>query len=105
MAMKIVKLSPRADREVKNHSQYYESRRHGYGTVFRQALRKCLRLIAQHPNLGTKVDEVFRRRRVLSFPFIIYYCEYDSYVWISTIFHSSRDQESWGNVLDELPSA
>lgn len=80
---------------------WYETEQEGLGERFANAVRARLQNILERPKQGTKTRKGFREVKVdRTFPFLIifrYYPE-EEMIYVSSIFHTSRDPDEKYNL-------
>jgi toxin ParE1/3/4 len=78
------------------HNPYYEDQKEGLGLDFAADVEQAVDRIQQNPNLGSvyKISGI-RRYVIQRFPFLIFYAEFDSLIWIIAIAHAKRKPDYW----------
>jgi toxin ParE1/3/4 len=75
---------------------YYEERKVGLGLDFLAEVEQTLGKIQQNPNLGAAYKVAGLRRYVIQrFPFLIFYKEFEEFIWIVAIAHGKRRPDYW----------
>jgi toxin ParE1/3/4 len=66
------------------------------GLVFLAKVEQVLGKIQQTPNLGAvyKVTGL-RRYTIQQFPFLIFYAEFEEFIWVVAIAHGKRRPDYW----------
>jgi plasmid stabilization system protein ParE len=95
--VKRVVLSREAEQELTEDAAVYEDQRVGRGKRFAIAVRAALRMIAKHPKAATPYREVYRRKVVSRFPYVVFYREYDDRIWVAAIYNTRREPDGWLN--------
>lgn len=94
--MKPVVLHSQAIEELDSAISYYEIQKAGLGLEFLSEMEQAISRIQQHPNLGTAYKISGLRRYVIQrFPFLIFYAERETFIWIVAIAHSKRRPDYW----------
>lgn len=93
--MKVIVLSQWAEQELAEDMATYEDQRIGRGKRFARAVRATLRAIAKHPKAATIYREVYRRKVVSKFLYVIFYREYDDRIWVAAINNAKREPDGW----------
>ncbi len=86
-----------AARELERAVAWYEDRRAGLGATFRRRVDATLDRIAQDPLLFAEAEDGIREARVHRYPYCIYFRIETDQIVILSVFHTSRDPESWKN--------
>ena len=95
--MKPVVLSRLAEEELAADKAAYDEQRVGRGKRFALAVRSALKMIAKHPKAATPYRELYRRKVVAKFPYLIFYREYEDRIWVAAIYHAKREPDAWLN--------
>jgi toxin ParE1/3/4 len=66
------------------------------GLDFLSEVEKAVMKIQQNPNLGTpyKIQGI-RRYTIQSFPYLIFYTEFEEVIWVIAIAHGKRKPNYW----------
>lgn len=70
---------------------WYEERREGLGQEFMRDLETTLKAACDQPDRGQPVFGDFRRARLKTFPYAIYYVVQEQVLHVATIHHLHRD--------------
>jgi len=71
-----VSFHPLAERELNDAARYYDIESPGLGSAFLDAVQQTYLSILDHPQSGTVVVGVVRRRLIRRFPYaLLYSCE------------------------------
>jgi toxin ParE1/3/4 len=82
--------------EIDEAMAYYEQQRRGLGLEFRAEVDEALAWIQQDPNIGTPFKRSRFRFFVLRrFPYVIYYAEEPTFVWVVAVAHARRRLGYW----------
>lgn len=90
-----VRYRAEARDDIKNIRDSYESLSKGLGASFRLAVRECLDLVRNHPELFELVDEDIRRALLTKFPYAVFYESKRSEIIVYGVVHTSRDEAAW----------
>lgn len=94
--MKPVIIHTEAIREFDNAIAYYEAQKVGLGLDLLSEVEQVLGNIQQNPNLGTQHTIAQVRRYVLQrFPYLVFYVEFEEFIWIIAIAHGRRKPDYW----------
>ena len=90
-----LQIHPKATKELKDSTVWYENRLEGLGNRFFAAVNKRVLEIALHPKRYPIKHKNYREVGIDIFPFIIIYqvFEEDQIVLITYIFHNKQDPE------------
>ena len=83
----------RAEEELAEACDFYETRRIGYGKRLALEVYSALEAIRHNPKAPRKVFREIRRFVIPDFPFCIYYRIDPQF--IVSVFHTSRDPKTW----------
>lgn len=94
--MKPVIIHSEAREELDRAIAYYQEQKAGLGLDFLSEVEQALGKIQQNPNLGEsyKVSEL-RRYVIQRFPFLIFYAEFQEFIWVVAIAHGRRRPDYW----------
>ena len=93
--MKPARLSDDARADVLEAFAFYEERRAGLGTRFREQLDHAILRITQDPARYPVVYRDLRRRLVERFPYAVYYREFPDVIFIVAVMHGRQNPERW----------
>lgn len=94
--MKPVIIHSKAREELDNSALYYEKQKAGLALNFLSEVEQALGKIQQNPSLGGIYKATGLRRYVVQrFPFLIFYAEFDAFIWIVAIAHGKRKPNYW----------
>jgi plasmid stabilization system protein ParE len=80
-----------AEKEFHEAIVHYESESEGLGIRFSYEILRVLRLVSQNPLICQITNRRYREAVVETFPYIIVYRIDDDVIFISSIFHTSRN--------------
>ena len=87
-----IQLSPLATRNIRAAANWWREKRPKAPRAFRQDLAHALRLVSEHPDVGTPVAKTHLRRiLVRRIRYWVYYRVYDDYLEIVALWHVSRE--------------
>jgi plasmid stabilization system protein ParE len=85
-----------ASAEVEEAVAWYEERREGLGSEFRQELEALLGRIQQNPQAFLQYnDQGVRRGLLRRFPYTVFFREYEDRIWIAAVVHQKRKPGYW----------
>jgi toxin ParE1/3/4 len=84
-------IRPRAETDLREARDWYESQRAGLGEEFIAAIEAALRALARDPRRYTVYYRGFRRVFVRRFPYKLFYRLEDDRVIVFRILHARRD--------------
>jgi toxin ParE1/3/4 len=94
--VKRVIIHTEAIREFDSAIAYYEAQKVGLGLDLLSEVEQTLGNIQQNPNLGTQHTIAGVRRYVLQrFPYLVFYVEFEEFIWIMAIAHGKRKPDYW----------
>jgi toxin ParE1/3/4 len=94
--VKPVILHSEAIAELDGAISYYEDQKIGLGLDFLVEVEQAIGKVRQNPNLGAACKITGLRRYVMQrFPFLIFYAEFEEYIWIVAIAHAKRKPGYW----------
>lgn len=86
-----VRVQVRAERDLAEAQQWYESQREGLGKEFRAEVDRVLGQLLDHPLMYPLVEKRVRRAGVDRFPYLIFYVVTGDLVSVIACFHGHRD--------------
>lgn len=98
--MKAVRLHSRAAAEIETGREYYNEAQDGLGDEFAAAVEAGVGLIGKQPKAFSPYRKGYRKFLVDGFPYLIFYAEFDEFVWVAAVHHSSREPDTW---MDRTP--
>lgn len=84
-------LSIQAENELEDAFFYYDLISTKIGNEFLNQINKCIQSILLYPESYPIEFDTYRKAVVKKFPFVIIYTKLDSIIFISAIFHTSRN--------------
>ena len=94
--MKPVRLHSLARTEIREAIEYYNDARDGLGDEFADEVEAALVRIGRQPKASSPYSGGYRRYFLgKRFTYSIFYIEYDDYVWVASVYHSSREPDGW----------
>ena len=88
-------FTPEADDDVAGSYDWYESREPGLGEDFLRSVEACVRGIQRLPEMYPAAKEEKQRAPKRRFPFEIFYELTVESITIYSVFHCSRDPQTW----------
>ena len=85
----------RADLDIAEAVQWYESRQPGLGVAFLEQLRGTYDRIAASPLGYQKLRGEIRRALTRRFPYAVYFIVEESLVVVTAVLHLRRDPSAW----------
>lgn len=94
--MKELRVHAEATAELHAAMQWYDSKRVGLGLDLHSEVQNAFNRMMQSPQTGARYRNTeFRFILVDRFPYVIYYLELDTVLWIVAISHSRRRPGYW----------
>lgn len=94
--MKPVIIHNEAKQELDSAIAYYEVRQVGLGLDFLSDVEQAISRIQQNPNVGEKYKITgFRRYVMQRFPYLVFYVEFEDFIWVVAIAHGKRKPNYW----------
>jgi len=98
--VKPLRIDQQAEAELRAAISWYERERVGLGDEFWAEIQQMLRTIADHPDVGGKVQRVrvrggARRLPLRRFPYFIVYRDQPEYLEVVAFAHQSRRPGYW----------
>jgi len=82
--------------ELEEAVAYYERQKPGLGTALLSIVQETVSRIEQNPRLGGRYKATpFRHFLVRRFPYVIFYTERESGLWIVAVAHGKRRPDYW----------
>jgi toxin ParE1/3/4 len=86
---------PEAEQELYEAAARYESEVSDLGLRFADEVESVVRLLLEHPELGSKLDNELRHFVLRRFPFSIVYAVVSNVIWVVAVAHGSREPGYW----------
>jgi plasmid stabilization system protein ParE len=86
---------PEAERELHEAAARYESEVSELGLRFVDEIERVIRLLLEHPDLGSRLDDELRHFVLRRFPFSVVYAVMKDVVLVLAIAHGSREPGYW----------
>jgi toxin ParE1/3/4 len=94
--VKPVVIHSEARAELDDAIAYYEAQRQGLGRTLQAEIEQAVSRIQSRPGLGTPYKATaFRYVALRRFPYVIYYLELDTTLWVAAIAHTRRRPGYW----------
>ena len=94
--MKPMRFHRLATPELAGAVEYYENWRSGLGLDFQDEVEAVVCRVQQNPGIGGHYkDTRFRHCLVRRFPYVVFYQELDSTIWIIAVAHGKRRPGYW----------
>jgi plasmid stabilization system protein ParE len=90
-----IHFSRPAQRELDHAVDWYEDRRSGLGDRFNNRVVELITQIVSNPQLFAEVEDGVREAHVRRFPYCVYFRVLADRIEIISVFHTSRDPETW----------
>lgn len=90
-----VEFHPEARWEVEETGNYYESRMTGLGERFVEELERASDLLAEFPEIGRRLEGVFRQLFLHRYPYSLIYSVEAQRIWIVAVAHHRRRPGYW----------
>ena len=88
-------LDEEAQRKYDAAFDYYDDEKPGLGTRFAEEVQYSLDRIAANPRIHAVVLRDIRKAVLKTFPYCIYYTIEPTFVFVTAVFHTSRDPDIW----------
>jgi toxin ParE1/3/4 len=88
-----------ARRDVEDAALWYEERRVGLGTQFRDEVEAAVRLAAEQPLRFPRKHKQVRAVRIRRFPYSVFFIPEPSRIVVLAVFHVRRDPVNWQSRL------
>jgi len=92
--------SPQVEKELLEIVKYYNENNPGLGTEFLLELDRQINLCSNEPEIGMRVDEVYRRLVMHRFPFNIIYRILRYEIRVLAVAHQNRKPGYWRSVTE-----
>jgi len=86
-------LSNQAENELEDALYFYDLISTKIGDNFLNQINECIESILRNPESYKLEFDVYRQAVVKKFPFVIIYTKIDSVIFISAIFHTSKNPD------------
>ena len=90
-----VRLSPAAERDVRDIYRWYKNQSKDLAAQFRSSLDDCLERIRKNPAGYARVHGEVRRALLHRFPYCVFYVIGEAEVGVLGVFHGHRDPAIW----------
>lgn len=84
-------FSLQAENELDIAFDFYDSISSKIGDAFLYQINECIKSILINPETYKIEFEIYRQAVVKKFPFVIIYTQIDDIIFISSIFHTSKN--------------
>jgi len=88
-------IQPRAQEEIAEAFEWYESQRPGLGIEFVHALDASFAEVQHDPAHFPRVKQRLRRALLRRFPYGVFFAEYDDVILVAAVLHTRRNPRSW----------
>jgi len=86
---------PEAERELYEAASRYESEVSQLGFHLVDEVERVVRLLLEHPEMGSRLDDELRHFVLRRFPFSVVYAVVSEVVYVVAIAHGSRQPDYW----------
>jgi plasmid stabilization system protein ParE len=94
--VKPIRLHPQAIDEAEEAIAYLNEERDGLGDEFWDELEEALEHIRRHPKAFSPYTGGYRKYLMgKRFTYQIFYVEYETYVWVASVYHARRQPDTW----------
>ena len=90
-----IRFVEEAQREFLDAVSYYEEARGGLGRRFKREVDRCVRWVAENPELYRLQPGMYRRVNLRAFPYYIPYIIQERTLWVLAVVHTSRKPLYW----------
>ena len=91
----VVRLHPEALAEYGEAVDFYEERAVGLGREFYDEVERVLRLVGANPEVGSPLDDDYRRAYCRRFPFGVIYTRWGDDIYVLAVMHLRRRPGYW----------
>ena len=76
---------------------YNDARRADWVTTSEDEVETALTRIGRQPKASSAVPQWLSEVRAQppTFPYVIFYYEYEDHVWVASVYHTSREPDTW----------
>ena len=100
--MKDILIDPEAEAELNSAAEWYEQRKDGLGVEFLDEIGEATTAIRRHPKAFPLFrDTAIRKFVVRRFPYIIFFEDMESYIWVYAFAHEKRKPGYWMKRIEE----
>lgn len=86
---------PEAERELYEAASRYESEVSELGFHLLDEVERVVRLLLEHPEMGSSLDDELRHFVLRRFPFSVVYAVVSDVVYVVAVAHGSREPGYW----------
>ena len=86
---------PEAEQELYEAAARYESQIPELGFRFADEVERVVRLLLEHPELGSRLNDDLRHFVLRRFPFSVVYAVVADIVYVIAVAHGSREPGYW----------
>lgn len=86
-------IRPKAEHDLLQAQSWYDSKRAGLGTRFRNSVDNVLQILSHSPLIFPTIYRDVRRAALKHFPYILYYVFREERVLVTGCFHARRDPQ------------
>jgi len=88
-------IHPEAAQELREAAFFYDLRRIGLGSTFKEAVEAAIDLVCQYPEIGTPFGGARRRLLVHGFPYFVVYEHMRESIYVVAIANAKRRANYW----------
>lgn len=92
---RLVSIRPRAETDLREVYQWYETQRPGLGDDFLDEVKRSITLLEADPERRQPYYRGFRRSLTRRFPYKIFYRIETDQVIVFRVLHAKRDHRRW----------
>lgn len=93
--MKLITFHPKADAEVTEAAEFYETRSPGLGLALLEEIAHSLGQVARAPEAYQRIEKRARRKPLWRFPYSLVYAEYPDRIRVVAFAHQKRRPFYW----------
>lgn len=86
---------PEAEQELYEAASRYEAEVPTLGFRFADEVERVVRLVLEHPELGSRLDDELRHFVLRRYPFSVVYAVVSDVVYVVAVAHGSREPGYW----------
>ncbi|MGI0024433.1 MAG: type II toxin-antitoxin system RelE/ParE family toxin [Nitrososphaera sp.] len=91
---------PEAEEEFIEASLFYDLELLGLGEGFISEVQRVTKLLVEKPEIGARIDEIFRRILLNRFPYSLIYSLEPERIWIVAVAHQRRRPGYWRSRIE-----
>lgn len=93
--MTLVRIRPRARRDLEEARAWYELQRRGLGERFGFDVDELMQRIARSPLIYQEIHKTIRRAMTRHFPYAVYHLVESERIIVLRVLHQARNPDEW----------